>query len=146
MFKLFSKKKKPEAVAPKRAVGNTAEGWVCDYLKNQGFRIVERNFYTAHGEIDIIAEDAKYIVFTEVKARSASAITEKYGRPARAVNMQKRKHILYSARIYLRRHPTIKCPRLDIAEVYIEDNSHADNPKYRIEYIKGAFGEGGQNV
>ncbi len=127
-----------------RAIGNMCEGWVCSYLENEGYKIVRRNFYTSHGEIDIIAENAKYIVFIEVKARTVSDAMSKYGRPAKAVNTQKRQRLLFSIKTYLRYFPSIKCPRIDVAEVYIQPDSTEAWPNYRIEYFEGAFGENGK--
>lgn len=127
-----------------RAIGNICEGWVCDYLVKNGYKIVRRNYYTSHGELDIIAENAQYIVFVEVKARTVSDATSKYGRPSKAVNAQKRQHMLFSIKTYLRYFPSIKCPRIDVCEVYIQPDSTEDKPNYRIEYFEGAFGENGK--
>ncbi len=51
-----------------RSVGDEAELLACEYLMMQGCRIIERNFYTRMGEIDIIAEKGGVIRFVEVKS------------------------------------------------------------------------------
>jgi len=51
-----------------RNKGNRAEDLACNYLKNQGFRIVERNFYSKFGEIDIIAVKDDILHIIEVKS------------------------------------------------------------------------------
>ena len=51
-----------------RAVGNLAEDKAVRYLKGMGFEIVERNFYSKFGEIDIIAIKDKVLHFIEVKS------------------------------------------------------------------------------
>ncbi|OPA74962.1 hypothetical protein BFG05_06865 [Campylobacter pinnipediorum subsp. pinnipediorum] len=49
--------------------GKTSEDKACEYLKGLGFKILERNFHSKFGEIDIIAIDENSIVsFVEVKA------------------------------------------------------------------------------
>ena len=49
--------------------GRTGEEIACDFLKKQGYSIVERNYRSRISEIDIIAEHRKYLVFCEVKTR-----------------------------------------------------------------------------
>ncbi|MDD5051997.1 MAG: YraN family protein [Sulfuricurvum sp.] len=51
-----------------RARGNIAEERGCDYLRNKGFRIIDRNVYNRFGEIDIIAIKEDVIHFIEVKS------------------------------------------------------------------------------
>lgn len=51
----------------KRAIGTNQEIKAAEYLKNQGYEILERNFRCRIGEIDIIARDGRYLVFVEVK-------------------------------------------------------------------------------
>ena len=47
--------------------GRTGEQIACDFLKEQGYSIVERNHHSRLSEIDIVAEHRKYLVFCEVK-------------------------------------------------------------------------------
>ncbi|MDD5372388.1 MAG: YraN family protein [Sulfurimonas sp.] len=51
-----------------RAKGNYAEDRACEFLLNNGFMVVERNFYSRFGEIDIIAIKDKVLHFVEVKS------------------------------------------------------------------------------
>lgn len=51
-----------------RSKGNLAEDKACKFLENEGFSIIERNFYSRFGEIDIIASKAKILYFIEVKS------------------------------------------------------------------------------
>ncbi|WP_281951510.1 YraN family protein [Nitrosophilus kaiyonis] len=48
--------------------GNIAEDLACEFLENNGFKIVERNFYSKFGEIDIIVQKDKVLHFIEVKS------------------------------------------------------------------------------
>ena len=126
-----------------RSTGRFGENVVCCYLKKQGIGILERNYYTKHGEIDIIAEDDSHIIFIEVKTRFENELMAKYGRPAAAVNRVKRQHILYAANSYLRenKYRTHKTIRLDVAEVYLSVIGDNEPQFYsaRINYIKSAF-------
>jgi len=51
-----------------RTVGNAAEEKAVKYLKARGYEIIERNFYSRFGEIDIIALKEKVLHFVEVKS------------------------------------------------------------------------------
>lgn len=53
--------------------GRTGEQIACDFLKEQGYSIVERNHRSRLGEIDIVAEHMEYLVFCEVKTRRSRA-------------------------------------------------------------------------
>ena len=53
-----------------REVGGLHEQQACDYLENEGLKIIMKNYRKKIGEIDIIAQDGEYLVFVEVKYRS----------------------------------------------------------------------------
>ena len=77
--------------------GKIGEDAVEKYLKNNGYEILERNFHSRWGEIDIIAKKEKCIVFVEVKTRKSV----KYGTPAEFVTGTKIKKIIKTAVLYL---------------------------------------------
>jgi len=120
-----------------RTRGNKGENAVCRFLRRRGYRIVERNFTVKGGEIDIIAARFRYIVFVEVKTRSAATDTEKYGHPADSITEEKKQHLRHAASRYLSLHPSRKKPRFDVAEVYLPTGNQKGIP--RIHYIKEAF-------
>jgi putative endonuclease len=100
-------------------IGAAGENLAAEYLKNKGFSIVERNFRTRHLEIDLICENETHLLFVEVKTRTDTGAISKYGRPAAAVDAKKRQHLLDAATDYLRAKPTLKKPRIDVLEVYL---------------------------
>jgi putative endonuclease len=116
----------------------------CDYLARLGFNVVCRNYrFNAdnriRGEIDIIAEDSKYIIFVEVKLRRYDPVLlARYGRPSAAVTRGKQAKILVGAQCYLREYPTRLQPRADVIEITyreLEDGGAI----FDINHIKGAF-------
>ena len=126
----------------KRSIGSRGEDIACGFLTENGYKIIERNYYAGHCEIDIICENEKYLVFVEVKARSVAPSLKKYGRPAKAVNAAKRKNIVSAAKEYVKEHPTDKFLRLDVIEIdKSTDALGAEN--YRVNHMKGAFGAEG---
>lgn len=86
--------------AGRRAVGTYYEGQAALYLKQQGYRILEQNFSSRCGEIDLIAKDGDTLVFVEVKYRSSAS----FGDPAEAVTAKKQEKIRKTARYYLCTH------------------------------------------
>ena len=70
------------------------------YLEKNGYKIIEKNFYSSHSEIDIVAIDKNYIVFIEVKYRK----NNKKGSPLESVNYKKRNRIIKGAKYYLHKY------------------------------------------
>ncbi len=127
-----------------RAIGRLGEDAACQWLQNQGYRIVGRNVYAAGCEADILAEDDNYFVFVEVKSRKQFKNTpDRYGRPARAVTHKKQEHMLTMAKAYLKAHPEIlenRTPRLDVIEVYLSPvTADSGEPTIlAVEHLPGA--------
>lgn len=119
----------------KNRIGARGEKYAARWLFLHGYRIVGRNVEMKRGELDIVAKRGKYIVFFEVKTRSDFP-NETYGRPAYAVNYEKRRHIIGAAEEYLRAHPTDKIPRIDIIEVYLDPEHRR---RHRVVQIKSAI-------
>lgn len=121
-----------------RMIGDLGEAAVCRYLRLRGWRIVARNFTVKGGEIDIVAKRFSRLAFVEVKTRKADTDREKYGRPADAVDHEKRTNLRYAATRYLSLHPTKAKPRFDIAEVTYTLRE-GKKPKLSLAYRKEAF-------
>lgn len=84
----------------KRAIGSNYEKIAGQYLEQQGYQIVEYNFHSRFGEIDIIAKHQGYLVFVEVKYRE----NDKSGHPLEAVSVSKQRTISKCAFYYLQKH------------------------------------------
>lgn len=113
----------------KGSIGKRGEELACVFLEKAGFTVKERNFHVSHDEIDIIAENEKYIIFVEVKTRAQTAVNMRYGRPCMAVNYAKKQKMLRAVSEYLRRYRPEKSPRIDVVEVYmppVRENSPID--------------------
>jgi len=70
---------------PKDVLGRQGEQLAAEYLANEGFRILDRNYRCAGGEIDIVAADQRMLVACEVKTRSDL----RFGTPVEAVTREK---------------------------------------------------------
>ena len=110
----------------KKLLGRIGEKIAVKHLKSLGYEILETNFTTDIGEIDIVCKDNEYLVLVEVKTRSS----EKFGNPSEAVNYKKREKYKNLANIYLIKHGNENvCCRFDVVEVI----------KKRVNHIINAF-------
>lgn len=97
----------------KRKTGTVYEEKAAAYLKDRGYRILEKNYRCPLGEIDLIAEEDGYLVFIEVKYRRTSRL----GTGEEAVNVKKQRRILNAARWYLMERGR-ECPcRFDVVAI-----------------------------
>ncbi len=114
-----------------KRVGNFGEMLALNYLESLNYKILDRNFNTSYGEIDIIAKEKNEYVFIEVKTRTS----KNYGRPADAVDFKKKKHIQNASKIYIYKHKLEdKYIRYDIVEVYFIDEC-----RYYINHLRNNF-------
>lgn len=115
----------------KRKTGAYYERQAIEYLKANGYKILEKNYWCSHGEIDIIAEDSNQtIVYCEVKYRKS----KRYGDPAEAVGPRKRRVIcraaLYHYSTHLFQYTANKDVRFDVIGFLGDDT---------IKHVKDAF-------
>lgn len=102
----------------KRAVGAKYEQVAGKHLESLGYEIIEYNFHSRNGEIDIIAKQHGYIVFVEVKYRENSD----KGHPLEAVSVTKQKNICKSAAYYLKTHGLYDMSvRFDVVSILKEE-------------------------
>ena len=94
--------------------GKRGEDIAVAYLKNRGYRIIERNYKCLFGEIDIVAKDRDTVVFVEVKSRKS----EKFGDPQGAVGREKQKKISRISLKYLDEKHLYPCDaRFDVVAI-----------------------------
>lgn len=114
-------------------LGRCGEDYTARWLEKNGYRIVERNWHSRWGEIDLIAENGEVLAFVEVKTRKAGNI----GSPEEAVSAVKQQRILKTAEYYLLLHPTVLQPRFDAAALVV---SAEDEPQLaHFRYYESAF-------
>ena len=111
-------------------IGKKGELLTGEYLENRGFKIICFNYHSRYGEIDIISENDKYIIFVEVKTRKNFT----FSRAIEAVNKFKRIKIIKTAYDYISKNDVFKQIRFDVSEVLYEREK---NPK--IFYYENVF-------
>lgn len=102
-------------------LGRTGEDIASDYLIENGFSVISRNYHFGHGEIDIIAEKNNLIIFVEVKTRKSGGI----GTPDQAVNRKKMQLLLRTADGFLSKNSqfSIHEKRMDVIAIIKTENS-----------------------
>ena len=114
----------------RRKLGDQGEDLAAVALKKQGYKIVERNYVTPLGEIDLIAKQKGVLVFIEVKTRKSG----RFGAPAEAVHPAKQTKLRRLADYYLKQNRLGEVPvRFDVVSIVIEQVGH------RLEVIQDAF-------
>ena len=103
------------------------------FLTQRGFSVLQRNYHSRYGEIDLIMENAEFLIFVEVKLRKNS----RFGTPAEAVTVKKQERLRKTALLYLQTHATKKQPRFDVIEIYAPKGM--DTVPLPISHIENAF-------
>ncbi len=113
----------------KRKTGTAYEELVADVLQKHGYKILEKNFRSRTGEVDLICVDGSSLVFVEVKYRK----NNQNGRPEEAVTPNKQYIISRVADYYLVRHPQLQHlqMRFDVAAI---TGTHLKVYQHAFEY------------
>jgi putative endonuclease len=111
--------------------GKKGEELACWFLEEQGYRIIEKNYRTRFGEIDIIGDDKGFISFVEVRTRAG----DDPGSPEDSIGFRKQNQIARSALAYIKsKHLEDRDCRFDVVCV---KNINSVSP--RMSLIKNAF-------
>lgn len=113
------------------ALGEWGEEQAVQYLRRQGLKILERNYRTPVGEIDIIARSKKELLFVEVKTRRGTG----FGLPQEAVGLRKQQQIIRTAQWYLKEENHSKLqPRFDVVAILCQSDENVT-----IQHLTDAF-------
>ena len=105
-------------------IGKYYEDLATYYLTEKGYEIIERNFDTDRGEIDIICKNDEFMVFVEVKYRKSG----RYGLPREAVTYAKQKKIRKAASYYIAVNKIRNMDfRFDVIEIIKDEITHLEN-------------------
>lgn len=116
--------------AATQALGELGERIAERWLRERGWRVVQRRFRSGHRDIDLVVEQEGVVAFVEVKARRG----EQFGDPVEAVNWRKQKELGRSARVWVARHGRQDdAYRFDVIGVLVE------GPRVRIRHVANAF-------
>lgn len=113
--------------------GRKGEDHAVLYLENEGYTIIRRNFKASDGEIDIIAEDEREVVFIEVK----NWTTYSFDSLEYAVSRKKRRRIIHTTKAFIERNKRYEGRRIRFDVLYL------NVPVHNIEHLKDVFTETG---
>ena len=117
-----------------KELGRFGEERAARYLRLRGYRILETNYACRFGEIDLIAQRGRYLVFVEVKLRKNANFAE----AREFVTYGKQRRILKSASLWLAAHGSDELqPRFDVIEIYAPEGMDTD--KLTIHHLEDAF-------
>jgi putative endonuclease len=106
--------------------GEKSEQLACTYLLKQGLKLIEKNFSSKYGEIDLIMQDAETLVIVEVRFRKSN----KYGGALESISRKKQSRIIVTTQYYLSRNKVDSLIRFDV----ITMSNDSD-----INWIQNAF-------
>ena len=120
-------------MARSKISGAWGEALAAQYLRKKHYKIVAQGYSCRFGEIDLIAQDRKNLLFVEVKLRKSAnfAAAREY------VDRRKQDRIRVTASLYLSQNPTNLQPRFDIIEIYAPDGPQTTEPV--ISHLEDAF-------
>jgi len=114
--------------------GQDAEQACCQYLQQQGLKLLERNYHGRRGELDLIMLDNNTVVFVEVRYRKNNA----FGGALESITASKQQKLRITAEQYLQKETRLKNGRFDVVAMTgkVQNNSSTN---YTFEWIKNAF-------
>lgn len=122
---------KKERKDTRKKFGFKGEDIACEYLEKQGYRLIERNFRTRTGEIDLIMSQGPFLIFVEVKTRRSSL----YGDGRESITRQKQTRIKTTALHYLQNHThTASFLRFDVILITFQEKKLS-----QISHLPNAF-------
>ena len=116
-----------------KITGAWGEALAAEYLRKKRYKIVASGYHCRFGEIDLIVQNRRFLVFVEVKLRKSA----RFAQAREAVDWRKQDRLRMTASIYLSENPTNLQPRFDIIEVYAPDGTATVNPE--IYHLEDAF-------
>ena len=104
-----------------------------EYLRKKHYTLVAAGYRTRFGEIDLIVQDRKHLVFVEVKLRK----TTDFAKAMEYVDRRKQDKLRITASMYLSQNPTELQPRFDVVEIYAPQGTQTVCPE--IRHMEDAF-------
>ena len=120
-------------MARNKLAGAWGEALAAEYLRKKRFAVVAAGYHCRFGEIDLIAQDKKHLIFVEVKLRKSAD----FAAAMEYVDRRKQDKIRITASMYLSQNPTDLQPRFDVVEIYAPEGLKTAHPE--IIHMEDAF-------
>jgi putative endonuclease len=117
----------------RKNLGKWGENRAVAHLLDHGYLILERNYHTSYGEIDIVVHKNDITIFVEVKTRNSKT----YGYPEESITPLKKEHMINASHAYLVEHPELEGNwQIDVISI-----SQIKRDKYEIIHFENAVSE-----
>ena len=126
------------AIDRRRVTGAAGEELAAEHLTRSGYRIIDRNFRTRYGELDLVALDRADLVFCEVKTRVVGTAAGPSG-PLEAIGPQKRRRLRRMAAQWLSSRPARGAFRAGLRYDVIGVTVSPSGDLVSLEHLQGAF-------
>ena len=113
--------------------GAWGETLAAEYLRKKQYKLIATGYRSRFGEIDLIVENKKFLVFVEVKLRKSAS----FAQAREFVDYHKQNRLRTTASIYLSENPSDLQPRFDVIEIYAPDGMNTKKPT--ICHLEDAF-------
>ena len=120
-------------MAKSKLLGSWGEALAAEYLRRKHYTITASGYRCRFGEIDLIAQNRKCIVFVEVKLRKSPD----FAKALEYVDSRKQKRLRTTASLYLSQNPTKLPARFDVIEIYAPEGTETLHPE--IYHLEDAF-------
>ena len=116
-----------------KLAGAWGEALAAEYLRKKRFTVIAAGYHCRFGEIDLIVQDKKHLVFVEVKLRKSAD----FAAAMEYVDRRKQDKLRITASMYLSQNPTKLQPRFDVIEIYAPEGTQTLHPE--IRHMEDAF-------
>ena len=120
-------------MATSKLTGAWGEAIAAEYLRKKHYKIIANGFHSRFGEIDLITQNRKFLIFVEVKLRKSA----KFAKAMEHVDFRKQDKLRTTASVYLAQNPTDLQPRFDVIEIYAPEGTATASPE--IYHMEDAF-------
>ena len=104
-----------------------------EYLRKKRYTVVAAGYRSRFGEVDLIVQNKKFLVFVEIKLRKSS----NFARAMEYVDKKKQDKLRTTASLFLSENPTKLQPRFDVIEIYAPEGTATARPE--INHMEDAF-------
>jgi putative endonuclease len=118
----------------RKATGILGEELAGRFLLERGYQLIDRNYRTREGEVDIVATKDNCLVFFEVRTKRNRA----FGTPEESITAKKMEHLRAAANKYIENHVNLpQSWRIDVVCIELDKKGQPE----RIEVIENAIGD-----
>ena len=112
-----------------KTIGNLGETIAADFLTQKGYQLIDHNFHTRYGELDLVMLEKGSVVFVEVKTRTSDT----FGTPEESITQEKLERLQNAALLWMQAHPEIDDDwRMDVVSILLTPDRHVSDIEHFI--------------